>query len=67
MLMVNLIFFIVTVVPMYHGEVLPQKPSKQSRFFENSVIDIIFELDYICCFLQKVGNIVNVISKEGQR
>ena len=54
MAMVNLILFIFTMVTIYHGEVLPQKPSKQSRFRAISVRAIIFELDYI--FFTFCGN-----------
>ena len=51
--MENLILFIFTVVPIYHGKVLPQNPSKKSRFCAISVRAIIFELDYSFCFLVK--------------
>ena len=67
MAMANLILFIVTTVPMYHGELMPRKPSKQSSFCATSVRAIIFELDYNFCFLRRVVNLVNVRLKEEYR
>ena len=65
MVMDNLIVFVVTVVPTNHGEVLPQKTSKQSRFvqFLSGVSSL--KLSSVFYFLQKLGKLVNVIANKG--